>query len=967
MLEKTGYPNVEIYDIEEDDKGYIWLATDRGLLRYDGKLCKRFDHPNKLRLSVFNLVKDNRGRIWCNNLSDQFFYVEEDKLHLLVDLEDQFSDIPMLSDFIVSGDTLKITNVNKTLFIDIDTKEITYKREYVNHMYKNPSILEYSDATYVILDSLYQIQNKTNIARGFAIDFKNKLYNRLHRFNNQLYCFQSITKHPKDSKIQYEEVLHHVDIESGITSQNKLPNELQDKYINSIKKIEDQFWFCTNEGLYVYDFDGEKYVFKEIFFKNKYVVQVIEDYMGRVVVATLKSGLFMIPNKNIRKEYLTDESKKTAFIFFHKHYMFYAREKGKITMKNIITNDSKTIDLSNEIGKIYWGKKINKNRIYISGSKLGVFWDLTTNMMFVAPGGINKDINYRKLDDTFFISGYDLLYTQKLDFNIKINSTFTPFKPKLLKRFIANLPDSILHKGRSWFNFISSDQYAYASFGSALYEIDHNLVTKELKYNGESIQTNSCAETTDKTIWIASLNYGLLKKDTNGTIENIKNIDSKKVLQVVADQNDLWILDEKNLNYLNTTTNTILKFNLRNELLVNKVKAIQAYRDKLYVLGTEELVTIDKSVVHRKIIPSKVFVQSVAYGDKKYPLKKKYVISHDQNQVEIYFKRLGYNTEEDKFEYRLLNLDEKWKITKQDNVKYSYIPHGNYTFQIRAINQKNVTIAYSQDILITIEKPYWLQWWFIGGSIIVVLLSFYGVIWRIRKNQKVLFDREKLSKELIFSKLENLRSQMNPHFIFNTLNSIQGYIITNKKEEASIYLAEFSELMRMYLDFSSKEFTMLLDEIKAIEVYLKLERVRIGESFNYSINSNVIHRLGSLTVPSLFLQPYIENSIIHGLVQKDGEKKLSITFDYDNKENSLICSIDDNGIGREKASLLKKKKNKYHKSYALKANDNRLDLLNKNRLDKVTIEIVDKKSKEDLPEGTTVIIKIPQEYESYID
>ena len=197
---------------------------------------------------------------------------------------------------------------------------------------------------------------------------------------------------------------------------------------------------------------------------------------------------------------------------------------------------------------------------------------------------------------------------------------------------------------------------------------------------------------------------------------------------------------------------------------------------------------------------------------------------------------------------------------------------------------------------------------------------------------------------------------MNPHFIFNALNAIQDYILSNEKKLASSYLVKFSRLIRMYLEHSQKNFISLAEELEALKLYIELEKIRIEESFDFRLEVSEKIQLNHIKVPSLFIQPYVENAIKHGLLHKKGAKQLKISFEE--QEDFICCKIKDNGIGVENAQRINRRQLTKHKSFALDANEERIHLYN--RLKDYNIEVNLKNAVEDEENpGTLVTLKIP--------
>ena len=229
----------------------------------------------------------------------------------------------------------------------------------------------------------------------------------------------------------------------------------------------------------------------------------------------------------------------------------------------------------------------------------------------------------------------------------------------------------------------------------------------------------------------------------------------------------------------------------------------------------------------------------------------------------------------------------------------------------------------------------------------------------MEKEKEIELEKIQLDKELISSQLENLRSQMNPHFIFNALNSIQEYIVTNEKVNASSFLVKFSRLIRMYLELSRENEIPLEEEITALKLYLELEKDRFEEALDYEIIVDENLNPKTIKIPSIFIQPYVENAIKHGLLHLKNNRLLQVTFEFNATKDSVICSIKDNGIGRKKAEEMKKQREYLHKSFATSANQKRIELINKIRTKKASISITDLYDKNNVATGTLVQIEIP--------
>ena len=224
----------------------------------------------------------------------------------------------------------------------------------------------------------------------------------------------------------------------------------------------------------------------------------------------------------------------------------------------------------------------------------------------------------------------------------------------------------------------------------------------------------------------------------------------------------------------------------------------------------------------------------------------------------------------------------------------------------------------------------------------------------LEKTQKKL----ELEKQFRASELKALRSQMNPHFVFNALNSIQDYIMSNERKLAGKYLGKFADLMRIYLEHSQMKVVSLREEIDALKLYLELEKLRFEDSLDYEIH--ISDQLDEETpLPSLLIQPYVENAIKHGLLHKNGDRKLHISIKEVPTEQILECEIIDNGIGRIKSREINKMRNPDHRSFATHATKSRLELLNHDRSLPIEEKITDLFDEKEISAGTKVTIRIP--------
>jgi LytS/YehU family sensor histidine kinase len=310
-----------------------------------------------------------------------------------------------------------------------------------------------------------------------------------------------------------------------------------------------------------------------------------------------------------------------------------------------------------------------------------------------------------------------------------------------------------------------------------------------------------------------------------------------------------------------------------------------------------------------------------------------------------------------RYQYMLEGLEDNWNaLTNRSEASYGNLPHGHYTFKVKAVNSDGYwSKEYHYNV--TIRPPWWHTWW----AYTIFALTLIGVIYtlfRYRLN-KVRRDHE-MKQKTAELEMQALRAQMNPHFIFNSLNSINLFILENNKLQASEYLTKFSRLVRLILNNSREPLIPLERELEALQLYLELESLRFEQRFNYKITVDKNIDTSALKVPPLIIQPYAENAIWHGLMPKKEGGNLDISL-YQ-QEHILVCKITDDGIGRKKAAEYKSKSSSGNKSMGMRITSDRIAILQNQDLGNSYITINDLVLPDGSPGGTEVLLQIPATY-----
>lgn len=366
--------------------------------------------------------------------------------------------------------------------------------------------------------------------------------------------------------------------------------------------------------------------------------------------------------------------------------------------------------------------------------------------------------------------------------------------------------------------------------------------------------------------------------------------------------------------------------------------------------------TIRTDRVRQDSLSPSVFINSVKINGKDTATLSHYELSHENNAIEFNISGISNSPSGIQYKYMLEGFDKEWIYTVNTSIYYTSLTPGSYTFKVFAMNDSGIWSTMPSVISFTIQPPFYLSAWFLLTLVFAVIIIGFLIYFLIQKqNQLKNKQIEEQKQRALASELQALRSQMNPHFIFNTLNSIQNFISKNESKDASIYLSKFAKLMRATLANTKRQRISLKDEIETLTLYLELEQLRLNNKFSYEILVDETIDTQYEQIPSMLIQPYVENAIWHGISHKEGNGIIRIQFLPEN-EHLLKCVVEDNGIGRENA--IKLKQNTTSPSFGMNITKERVELLNSLNGNQLSVKINDLKINNQ-PAGTRVELYVP--------
>ncbi len=533
------------------------------------------------------------------------------------------------------------------------------------------------------------------------------------------------------------------------------------------------------------------------------------------------------------------------------------------------------------------------------------------------------------------------------------------------------------------FDLMLADGALYITTGDGLavysYETDDftRYYLPDSLMKGDVVNNNALFDIVDGEdgrYYIGSYSSGMLafNPQTNSfTTSKINHNTGMMVYAIIPDENGFhWASTSKGIIKYNLATKTVTIYDKSDGLQGNEFIPNAFLRSSKGVLLFGGFSGFNyfkpKDIQLEKKIPNVIVTKLQTHDGKKY----RYLnhgdtinLTHKENSFEIGFATLNLLRKNMvKYSCMLDNYDNEWTSYNSAHryADYNKLRPGTYTFKLKAANEVNVWTEKPLELTIIIHPAWYQRAIFKLILVFVVSLIIYIVV--KHRSKIALQKREQrrkineLEMQMAQLKQKTLQLQMNPHVIFNTLNSIQQYIINHDVDKAVSYLSSFSKLMRRILNNSNERFVPLYDEMEAVSLYLELESMRLGNRFNYEINIDSKLDVNNIEIAPLIIQPFVENAIIHGLVPKKEDCILKISLSKIS-EDKLLCVIEDNGVGRKYSEKIKQKTGA-HKSYGMSITRRRLEMLSKISNEDFSVDVVDLQNDKGEALGTRVNIVI---------
>ncbi|MBK8349861.1 MAG: histidine kinase [Saprospiraceae bacterium] len=928
---KNGFPSNDVYCVKQDSKGFIWGTTNKGVVRYDGKKYKLFTVNDGLASNDnFSMLIDSKDNIWLYSFKAISKIEPSGYIKRFGNTKNYFHN------FVID----KHDRIYCQVF---DKQRLDENSAFFHFMLKNDSLinLQYTrHGTTFFKRGIYTMA-KFNFITGEnqwieELDYSDLTFKKVNNVG-----FENFALKGANLQIEYHEINDEFAIIFGLRSYKVIYKNqitLQYDYPFGLKKITKQNLINThnevlitfNEGVYrCTPNELGQLQFTPIVMKEN-VSNILPDKDGNFWYSTIGEGLFMIPNFVIKNSIIKNKN-------LHKEIVTKIDGDG---VNNIFCGTSNN-GVGNLDGNLYYKSeifqginalKINKKSVYFCG-----------NNAFYKD---NRLINPQPIKAlSIFRDSIAIATTFGINF-LPIANPKIPVSPSS-----SQITDI---RGRFYSVLLLSNLF-YSGNQQGLFwgrPKKDELFPICLEDSDESVSVNGILEAADKNIWVSTEGKGVYVLKDKKVIRHFEkelldgNIHSMKI----DEQDQVWISTRKGINKIEKGPRDykVKKYTSYHGLPSDYVYDTYCYQDILYAATDEGLVKIDMNELDKLNfgMPPPVYIMNATVQSKSTLLKLNTdtigEFSSQQNTISFEYTGISYKSNGNiSFEYRLLPTINKWVATTNDNITFNNLSAGDYSFEVVAINAIGIRSAKPAVYRFRIEKHFTATIWFITLCIGLIIGLIGWAIYKYLKYEKLKLGEKSQNEKVIAElTLKSLQAQLNPHFIFNSLNAIQQFINVENRKEANEYLARFARLMRLYLGGSENQFISLEQEMEVIKLYCQLEHLRFSDRFRYEINMDDSIDLKNVEVPAMLLQPHVENAIRHGLIPCDSDNNL-LQINIYSVNDGVICAIKDNGIGRSQSFINKQGKENRHKSLGNKISKERLDAIRSLHLAYITEEISD--------------------------
>jgi len=962
MTTSEGLPSNTVYKIFQDRNKYIWFATNAGVARYDGTNYTYFRKQDGLSSNdVYNIEEDSFGRIWFFHVNSSLNYFYNNTI---------FNE----------KNTAFLDSLKSTYF----SKSIVEDEQHNIYFYQNPqyTIYQLDPQNQVTKFKLRALQTPWN---NDKINIEAKDVHYLEKLPNG--GFNLWAPYRKFSTSKLSELPVQTDSLHGIldliVSSNKLKyaitrsrdgkvyearrytgeNFLIDSktlpssgshFITSILEDTDSVLWISTYDKGVYCFRGNNLIHH---FDIKEAESVIQDHENNIWISSQIEGVYKIcPNFSRYRHF-----EKSAF-GNNSIYAMCKNDSGGIWC----TNGKEVYRLKDyELTSLAFQQAENSFNQILQVDHQTLLVGETSKLPFSLQGirrsSSGKTFTFTKVSQStrnlkkiiYNKTKNELSsFNQNLVYSIPPDKLFGEMKPTQIGERIYNIfynsNNDLVINARKFYLFQNGQEVPYP-------ELDH--------FNYKIVKGHLNLDESTELFNIEGDSLFLLHNHHIFTLSNSfeQPIDFQ-IEHTVCHDSTLFIATSKNIYVCEHPLNVLKKEPvILHEVNIdfNSIYALECDGDQLYIASGDGLTAVScKELIDNHLYPPIPYFRNIQVNDQKNEANLDRIDLKSSQKINISFSCINYSINPVIYSYQLEGADRNWTFVKDNSVVLQNLPKGSYKFRLRV---KKSSSQWSDPISfgINVHATIWQQPYFY----ILVILLFAGLIFNLTLRRKNLeLERHEMEHQMLLLEQKSLQAMMNPHFIFNSLGSIQNYLLHNKPNEAGIYLSQFARLIRQNLNAIDNSMTNLEEEVDRLKNYLELEKLRLEDKFEYFIVIEEDIEADLLSIPSMIIQPFVENSVWHGIANLSGKGMIRISFLLLN-ETSLQIVVEDSGIGLNNAANYDSQSNT-HLKIGLNITTKRLSLLQQKYGTATSIQYSETSPGAPDP-GTKVTIVVPARYGKY--
>lgn len=913
---EDGLPSNNVYCVEQDDRGFMWFGTDAGLSRFDGYEFKNYSLADGLPdTEILNFYKDSKGRIWMYTLNGKVGYIQKDSIYTSLndeylrdaDFTHRIAFVQEVAEgMVISSYKGEISLIAKEDTYTLDTHSIFGYIWYCNDKFyfQNHELMGESPISNLYTFSVSD-QGIEPLVKVQEFHSDNLRYWQTYVICNEAFALSSAMAPRKQ--------LNFFDLSNLTYKKIDVPFQVLNLQLRDEGPI-----LMTDLGMYQF------YMNSELQRINNYesVSDAHIDSEKNQWITSLKNGIFFESRGIVRD---VEEELENVRALYEKDSQLYITSLNKVSV----------LDSSNRLVK-----KFSYNNDWVIYFLLEEKSDFLYGSLGLFLNGLDIKNRIRKgvarvgavTNTTLIVSGID---------KISFFSTNDYSKPVKISRHNLGLINDVHLFSEDSF-LIASDLGLHLWCRGSISEFSSNPFFSDRIYQIEYDDDNN--------LWIATDGNGLLRYDGEETLqfsigEGLLSDVCNNLLVVAS---NIYVTTPRGISKIESrdTDYAISQITKEDGLRSYAINDIELFNNRIYLAQDDGLIYFDADETFLEESDFPLFIDRVSIGNQVINHTEKGNLPHNVESIQIAYKGLRYRNHNNlSYQYNLNGLYNDqldWVDTKLNSITYSNIQPGEYTFQVRA-KTKNSNWTKPISYQFTVQTALWQKSWFqvlmylLGIGISLVLYKQF-----LKNNES----KRMLSHDKLKAEVRALKAQINPHFLFNALNSIQSFILEDEKNIAQDYLVKYGQLMRKILDHSNELTVPLNEELEALHLYVELEQLRVKQGFAFEVHVNESIDSYITNVPSMVIQPFLENAIWHGVspLKEKGKITLSLTL----QDELVEVQIVDNGVGFD----IKAPANAKHTSKGVQLVRERLELLKESEGEESVLEM-----QSEIGKGTTVLLR----------